>query len=113
MAKSNGNANAAVKSEETPKVETVKLNDAQKKALFVVYKQEASKVEKLEAALQDARDAQSDAAKDILVKIGAGPYKFGGRMVTLRKRGPTEKRPDAKETVYFVEMGDSEVISID
>lgn len=111
MAKSNGNGNSEKNTPVEKEAPTVSAN--QMKQLFAAYSKTATDVEKQEQVLEDFMQKRSDAVKAISETCGTGPFRFKGQLVTIRGRGPTDKRPNAKETFYFVSIGDQDIISVD
>jgi hypothetical protein len=69
----------------------------EKKKLFEAYEKQAQSVTKAEALLEDAKAKRSSTIKAIYEKVGAGPFRWGGKVLVVRKRG---------ETFFFKSQGD-------
>jgi hypothetical protein len=61
-----------------------------KKALFVAYEEMATKVERLDAELKDARKVLGDHIKGICEKLGSnGPFTYKGKSLMASHKGDT------------------------
>lgn len=79
--------------------------------LFATWDKETAKVKAAEAALAAAEAARSAIVKEISA-FGNGPFNFKGQQYTVRHRGPTEKRPNARELYYLASEKDQAVIDV-
>lgn len=95
---------------EENKTETKSNKDARK--LFEAYEKTQIALEKAEEAVERARENMSKAVETIRVNCGNGPFDYEGRILTIRMRGPTEKKPNARKLAYFVEAGENKITKI-
>lgn len=109
MAKGNGNKDSEV-TVDAGKPGTLTVAD--KRKLMDAYNKANEAVKAAGEAFDKATELRSEAVSAIYDACGAGPFKHDGKLLSIRKRGPTEKNPDAKVTAYFVEHGSSNIQEI-
>lgn len=96
-----------------PKEEADNIAPKEAAVLFATLKLAHEKTKNAFDAARIAENEESNAAKEIYTRMGVGPFIVDGMKITMRYRGPTEKRPNARKLYYMaVERIDNELPNI-